>query len=59
MPDGTSYKTILVNAWSRDKLGLEIEQALSPYRPEQIVAIEVEANFWHLGRYWAVIVVAT
>lgn len=54
------YKSILVKAWARDTLGVKLQNALKPYRPEQIVNVTVAIDFWFFvpwRRNWAMIVV--
>jgi hypothetical protein len=58
-PD-SHYKALLLKAWDRGSLAIDITRALEPYAPEQIVKLEVGVDFqfpfpWR--RNWALILI--
>jgi hypothetical protein len=54
------YKALVLKAWDKNTLAVEITKALEPYEPHQIVKLEVSVDFQYpfpWRRNWALIVV--
>ena len=54
----TGYAALTFRAWTQESLAVKIQKALEAYGREEIVSVNIGADWWLFNRHRAVVVVS-